>query len=122
MNLVIDLREAVSDFTGATRAMTNMDYDLDEIMVSLVNIMLRRFDPMAVNGYVFSYQTYGQSNQHPNNDGMILSAAVSVLANRLQNEFMSMCVYDASGSCHFQYLQYTNELLMLKAVAGNTPH
>lgn len=116
MNLVIDLREAVSDFTGATQAMTNMDYDLNEIVVALAEISLRRYDPMAVNEYVFSYQQYGQSVQHPNNDGMVLSTAISMLANRLLNAFMAMRVYNTQGASHFQIHQYVNELLILKPV------
>jgi len=114
MNLVIDLRDAVSDFTGATRAMTNMDYDIAEIVVSLTDIMLRRYDPMAVNGYVFSYQVYGHSTQHPNNDGMILSTAISVLSNTLQHRLSAMQVYTPQGESLFQLDRFVWELLVLK--------
>lgn len=114
MFLVIDLRDAISDFTGATQAMTNMDYDLVEIVVSLTDIMLRRYDPMAVNSYVFSYQVYGQTINNPNSDGMILSTAISVIANTLQNHLSSMLVYTSDGQSLFQLDRFERELLVLK--------
>lgn len=114
MYLVIDLRDAISDFTGATRAMTNMDYDIAEIVVSLTDIMLRRYDPMAVNSYVFSYQVYGQTINNPNNDGMILSTAISVLANTIQTHLSTMLVYTSDGQSLFQLDRLERELLVLK--------
>jgi len=114
MNLVIDLRDAISDFTGATQAMTNMDYDIAEIVVSLTDIMLHRYDPMAVNSYVFSYQVYGQSPTTTNNDGMILSTAISMFANHIQNQLSTMLVYTSDGQSLFQLDRFERELLVLK--------
>lgn len=114
MFLVVDLRDAISDFAGATQAMTNMDYDIAEIVVSLTDIMLRRYDPMAVNSYVFSYQVYGQTINNPNNDGMILSTAISVLANTIQTHLSAMLVYTSDGQSLFQLDRFVRELLVLK--------
>lgn len=114
MHLVIDVRDAITDFAGATRAMTNLDYDMVEIVVTLTDIMLRRYDPMAVNSYVFSYQMYGQTINQPNNDGMILSTAISVLANVLQTHLSAMLVYTSDGQSLFQLDRFVRELLVLK--------
>lgn len=122
MKLVIDLSAAISDLTGATRAMTSMDYDIAEIVVTLSDIMLRRYDPMQVNNYVFSYQNYGQSESQPNNDGMILSTAISMLANAIQNMFSNLLVYDQKGVSRFQLESFVGERLVLKPKQAYDTH
>jgi hypothetical protein len=122
VNIVIDLRSTISDFTGATQAMVNMDYDLVEIVVNLSNLMLRQYNPSVVNDFVFSYQNYGKDDATPNRDGMILSTAISVMANDLQNLLSAMMIYDDHGYSRYQFDRLQNELLVLRPTHKVSPY
>lgn len=121
MKLVVDLRDNISEFTRTTQAMSNMDYDLVEIVVDVANILTQQKSVAEIYYYIFSYKRFGTDDQVKNNDSEILTSAIKTLANAIQHQLDILVTYDADGNGLFKYDDYVNERLYLKSINPSNP-
>ena len=112
--IILDTKYFVKQFLQQTTLMSNLDYDLNELITLILDVVNNKYvSELNVIHFCESYKSLGSLQHAETPDGLILSEALKPLALEIYRQVQATKLFDETGKFPYRFLKLLNDDIAL---------